>query len=300
LTAYRCSTASRDRAESIAGTASTVRRFLLVECSGPWGREALRDSRLPADVRAWLRTTSRRLRLRTLLIRRPGRRSDPGVTVFAASVQPGEAWVEQITLDSPEELTGLDLTALGDNRSVGFTPTAGPLFLVCTHGRHDACCAERGRPVAAALAEVEPEATWEVSHIGGDRFAGNLLVLPDGLYYGRLEPAEVVELAAAHRSGNLALDFLRGRTCYPFDVQAAEIHLRTELQAFGRDEFTWVDRSVDGALSEVTFDRRGDERWRVVIRKGTAPATTLTCAAQVLSQAPAFELVSVSPVSLRY
>ena len=27
----------------------------------------------------------------------------------------------------------------------------GPLYLVCTHGRHDTCCAVRGRPVAAAL-----------------------------------------------------------------------------------------------------------------------------------------------------
>jgi len=25
-----------------------------------------------------------------------------------------------------------------------------PLYLVCTHGTHDVCCAVRGRPVAAA------------------------------------------------------------------------------------------------------------------------------------------------------
>jgi hypothetical protein len=50
-----------------------------------------------------------------------------------------------------------------------------PIYLVCTHGRHDACCAVRGRPVAAALAAAYPERTWECSHIGGDRFAANVV-----------------------------------------------------------------------------------------------------------------------------
>ena len=31
---------------------------------------------------------------------------------------------------------------------------------------------------------------WQSSHIGGDRFAGNVVFLPEGLYYGRVEPAE--------------------------------------------------------------------------------------------------------------
>ena len=34
---FRCSVASRDREEDPAGTASTVRSFLLVENAGPWG-----------------------------------------------------------------------------------------------------------------------------------------------------------------------------------------------------------------------------------------------------------------------
>jgi hypothetical protein len=35
-------------------------------------------------------------------------------------------------------------------------PYDGPLYLVCTHGRHDRCCALRGRPVAKALAAFKP------------------------------------------------------------------------------------------------------------------------------------------------
>lgn len=275
----------------MAGSASTVRRFLLVECAGPWGREALRDSRLPTDVASWLRTTTQELGIRTLLIRRPGRQTEPGTTVFVASVRPQEVWLERIRLGGPEDLPGLDLSPLGAGRSPGFDPYTEPLFLVCTHGRHDACCAERGRPVAAELALVEPDATWEVSHIGGDRFAGNVLVLPDGLYYGRLEPEGAVAMAAAHRTGSLALPYLRGRTCYPFDVQAAEIHLRNRLRMSGGDDLVWLSRERDGELFRVSFDVTGLGVWNVVVRRGVAASTQLTCKALKESSAPTFELV---------
>ncbi len=44
---FRCSRASEELDEPIAGTASTVRGLLLVECSGGWGTDALTGSRLP-------------------------------------------------------------------------------------------------------------------------------------------------------------------------------------------------------------------------------------------------------------
>ena len=48
-----CSATSR-----LAGTASTVRAFLLIENTGPWGVDALRDSRLSAGVGPALRSAT--------------------------------------------------------------------------------------------------------------------------------------------------------------------------------------------------------------------------------------------------
>ena len=79
---YRCATAALDRGDSIAGTASTVRSFLLVENPGPWGVDAVRDSRLPSEVKAELRERAARAKVRPLLIRRqprPCRPADHGV-----------------------------------------------------------------------------------------------------------------------------------------------------------------------------------------------------------------------------
>src|SRR4029453_16448102 len=111
-------------------------------------------------------------------------------------------------------------------------------------GRHGACCAERGRPVAAALAQAHPDETWEVSHIGGDRFAGNLLVLPHGLYYGRLEPVTALAAAGAHRSGELGPAPRRGRSGYAMPVQFAEIALRRELAETREGALRLVSRRV--------------------------------------------------------
>ena len=55
-----------------------------------------------------------------------------------------------------------------------------PLVAVCAHGKHDQCCAVRGRSATAAIAAQYPELTWECSHLGGDRFAAAMLVLPEG------------------------------------------------------------------------------------------------------------------------
>ena len=88
-----------------------------------------------------------------------------------------------------------------------------PIYLVCTHGRHDACCALRGRAVAARLAEQRPDLVWECSHIGGDRFAPNVLVLPQGLYYGRVEPSRArprsSQPTSARRSSSISSEVVR-------------------------------------------------------------------------------------------
>ncbi|HEU5385864.1 MAG TPA: sucrase ferredoxin [Streptosporangiaceae bacterium] len=50
------------------------------------------------------------------------------------------------------------------------------MALVCTNGKRDRCCAVRGRPVAAAIADATGWDTWESSHLGGHRFAATALL----------------------------------------------------------------------------------------------------------------------------
>lgn len=292
---FRCAGASVLRDEPVAGTASTVRAFLLLEHPGPWGIDALRDARLPDGVGDRLARAAAEARVRVLLVRRPGRTHRPGhLAVLAAYADPDRPWLERGEVAHPAEVLDLDLVALRAGRSVGLAPSTEPVFCVCTHGRHDACCAEQGRPVAKALREAHPEATWEVSHIGGDRFAGNMLVLPHGLYYGRLDPASALAVAGGHVAGQLDLDHLRGRSGLPMPTQYAEIALRRELAETAGDTVRLVRRTVDGPVTEATFAVAG-ATWSVRVRS-TAGGTPqqLTCRATRDHPIPEHEVLSIT------
>jgi hypothetical protein len=291
--AFRCSAASLDEDEPQEGTASTVRAFLVVECPGPWGVDAVRDSRLPQQVKELLEGLEEHNRVRPLLARRPGRQVAGPVSVFAAHVHTERPWLESVELDSVDRLLDHDLSALGDGRSLGWQRRTDPLFLACTHGRHDACCAERGRPLCAALAGVAPKETWEVSHIGGDRFAANVLVLPHGLYYGRLKPEHAAGFATAHLAGRLDLDHLRGRSSYPFSVQAAEVHLRRRLGVDRVAPFPLLAHERRGTETTAVFDVDG-EGWEVRVHTELGDKRQLTCRAAALSVGPAHELVTIT------
>ena len=289
---YRCSAASLAATEPLDGTASTVRAFLLLETPGPWGVHALREARMDPELRDRLVAVEGR-GIRPLLVRRPGRRPrSAGAQLLLAHTPTSRLYGAE--LGDPRELLDLDLASPSSWGGAGLAELDGPLFLACTHGRHDACCAELGRPLAAALAAAAPDETWEVSHIGGDRFAPNVLVLPHGLYYGRLLPAEASAFVAAHREGRLDLEHLRGRSSYPFAVQAAEIHLRRHLADERVGPFPLLERRREGTVTTATFVVDG-AAWQVQVESRTAPPARLTCRATNESAAPSHALAGITP-----
>ncbi len=215
--------------------------------------------------------------------------------MFAAYADPVSPWLETTTVATPEVLLDLDLDALGAGRSPGLTPADGPLFCVCAHGRHDACCAERGRPTAAELTRTHPEETWEVSHIGGDRFAPNMLVLPQGLYYGGVTEAVAPGLASTHLLGHLDLDHLRGRSAFSFAVQVAEVAARRAARETRLDAVRLVSSRRVDADTSVVLDVAGTSYDVVVRRDRTQERHQLTCQAAHTQPIPTFEVVSIDP-----
>ena len=288
---YRCSAESLTRQESLAGTASTVRSWLLLEHAGPWGVDAFVDARLPDGFGAELRTRCRAAGVRPLLIRRFGANASSGAC-FVMRSGPEEPWIERTSLDRIERVLELDLGALGLGERLGLDAHDAPLFLVCTHGRHDACCAERGRPLALALANEYPGETWECSHIGGDRFAGNVIAFPHGLYFGRVGAEEGPRLAAAYAAGRIDLDHYRGRSCEPMPVQAAEHALRIERGLDGVDDVELERFEHSGGEVSATF-RVGSGSERIVVRLTVEPTEPrfLTCRSAAEEEPPAYRIV---------
>jgi hypothetical protein len=276
----------------MAGTASTIRRWLLVEHAGPWGADALRDARLPPELRRSLRAADHELGIRVLLVRRPDRATGSGVMVAAVSTSSPGPWIERVELPELAALVELDLRPLTRGASLGWRRHHRPIFVVCTQGRRDPCCAERGRPLAAELGQLHRDATWESTHVGGDRFAGNLMVFPEGLCFGRVAPEDAGAVAGAYLDGRIDLARFRGRTSQPMDAQAAEHALRVEDGWDRIDAVTLLTLERDGRRTTATF-ATPNGRARVLVERSAGNARALTCHAAEPSAAPRYRTVAV-------
>jgi hypothetical protein len=279
--ALPCATLSRALEEPQFGTASRVRGWVLLEQPGPWGREAVLESQLDRDLARALHRAAEAARVRLLLIRRSGRRR-PGqsTTCFLAHTSRRDRWLERRLVDDPAELLELDMAKVTAGERPGFgDPVSEPVYLVCTNGRHDRCCATYGRPLALALAERHGDLVWESSHVGGDRFAGNLVCLPSGHYFGRIGPGEADRVLGLHGKGIIDLDHYRGCCIDPPTVQAAEWFARRATGLLGIGDLDLLGRErLEEGVEAVRFRLAGGGTVRVLLRAGrVADPRPLTC-----------------------
>jgi (2Fe-2S) ferredoxin len=288
----RCSVSARLRGDPMVGTAAPAAGFLLVEQPGGWGRQALTSSRLDPAVGRAVSARAIAQGLRVLLVRRPGRTSAPARRAWAVvSSRPGRevSWWGDFGVD--DELLTLPLDG-----STG-SPSYDPFFLVCTHGRHDTCCAVEGRPVAAALHRLRPGAVWECSHVGGDRFAANVVAMPHGVYYGRVEVDRAEELVTRHEGGEVLPDLVRGRSTMSPAAQAAAAHVRELVGDHRIDAFAPAGSlHLGGGRWQVRL--RGQPRNVIVtLQAGALPEPgLLTCHARNEAHPPVFEVLDVTEV----
>jgi hypothetical protein len=174
-------------------------------------------------------------------------------------------------VDAYTDLLGIDLVAVvaGDARYESAL-RAEPLLAVCTNGKRDRACAHQGLPVYRAL-EAAGIDVWQTTHLGGHRFAGTALSLPSGVGYGYLDPEDAPELAAACRENRIDLAHLRGRSCFPVVVQAAEYYLRRETGQLDLPGFRLIAAEAGGLVWSVRFESLADGQ-HYAVRLGVDPA----------------------------
>lgn len=288
----RCSFAADERGDPLAGTAAHANGFILIESPGAWGPNALRESRLDPEIAALVSARAHAISYRVLLIKRPGRiRSEPRRRWVVVDSTSGDETMTWGTYTSDSDLLEIPL-----KQSVAATALP-PMYLVCTHGRHDACCALRGRAVAARLAEQRPDQVWECSHIGGDRFAPNVLVLPHGLYYGRVPPTRAPDIVAAQERSEVVVELLRGRAVFRPAIQAAQHFTRLARGSRAIDDLNplrW--RTTPSGDVSVELTHAGGETLTVTVRPTVGEtAGLLTCKATHPLHPPTFSLQAIDP-----
>jgi (2Fe-2S) ferredoxin len=270
-----CTRVSSQLIEPLLGTAPHAVAWLLLVHPGPWSAEAP-SAVLNPVVAGELSRRCTEHHIRTVAVRRAGpqiptqqladaRPRPESGSCYVASSQPGRTWIRRVPLTAHRDLLDLDLRAIANGNAPGVgEPVAGPLYAVCTHGKRDACCAAHGRPVHRALSRLAPGHVWESTHLGGHRFAANVLVLPEGMLYGRVNHDNVAGLVETHKRGQIVPALWRGCSAMPEPAQAAEWFARRATGLTG----------IDGvAIDQIHQTNGTGHGWTVRLRADGRPMT---------------------------
>ncbi len=273
--------------EPLPGTAAHVDVWLLLEYRPAWKAKALEQGGLAAPTKAWLDSVvasfaERGLKVRPQLVRQPETdRNEVRLMVARAGK------LAQFAGTGYDFVASLDLAPIAHGRwPASATVIDEPQYFVCTNGQRDRCCARFGLPLYAKLRELVGQRAWQITHLGGHRFAPNVLTLPGGELYGRLDVDAVEQFVETVDDGRVAFDALRGRTSYPKLVQAAEAFA-------GRDGLRLLHVNGDDQNATVTFASHKD-RVQVSVRRDAQPTAVLTsCTDQAPSEVYGYRRLSV-------
>lgn len=225
-----CAQVSQERGDSGIGTAPPVHLWFLLEYTKSWGENVTMHNSFPAPIHEWIiRIHQMYPDARVQLIKQQ-QKAPKMITLFIGVSQEERQVLYQFQVESYEDLLNLNIQAIvAGHPAYAKWVYQDSLFLVCTHGKHDRCCAKFGLPVYTELAKRVGKRAWQCSHLGGDEFAANLLWLPSGIYYGRVTPADIDALITASSHQQIFIAKYRGRTCYPAEVQAADYFLHARF-----------------------------------------------------------------------
>ena len=257
-----------------------MRSFLLVEHSGPWGQEALRDARMPEGIGPELRERAAVTRTKVLLIRRPSKaaRTHAGVRVFAAYTHHAEPWLETTVLDDLAGVHDLDLEALAAGRSPGLTPHtgAGARGLHPRPARH---LLRRARPPDRGRAGrgVPRRDLGGEPHRRGPVRRRTCWCCRTASTSAGSAPDTARGVARLLAAGELDLDHLRGRSGLATPLQAAEAALRRHVDERRLDAVRFVSRQVDSGRTDAVFDVAGRRYAVAVTSTAGADLQKLTC-----------------------
>lgn len=314
---FLCSTYSAQAGEPLPGTAPQGQVWFLLEYNGTWESKAFEASLIAEQVKDWVLAALAQIPGSKLLLIRTGSSGraaglhrvaphpfDEGqsLTFYAAIAHETYPILYRFRLYSYEDLLDIDLRGLSKALSIyDARKTEEKLYLVCTHGRRDRCCARAGTLIYEAICsksarEGAAESIWQCSHVGGHRFAANLVCFPHGIFYGRVDLEDVDGILSSYGRGHYYPKKGRGRSCFPGPAQAGEVYLRqytnlTDLNAFGPVQTTRLDE----ALWKVRFQIQAEQKHYelLIAKRNTGKTIYPSCSSPEEEPLELFELLDL-------
>lgn len=297
-----CAIANRQAGEDLIGTAGHYQTYVLIECPLPWAAKVFDSENIPPALRQYVKAIKSARSVQFLAVNRGASESSTSIAmmVYEKTVPSGECfYLGESASDSIEGYRGYefqldDLTQVVDCLEAHWQgdrlgqPITQQDILICTHGMRDKCCARFGQPFyretarSAKRGELPNIRLWQVSHIGGHRFAPTAISLPDGRYYGRLTLAALRSLVTREGSINQLRSVYRGWGLLPAPLQVLERQLMLQKG------WSWFDYQVAYRMTTAA-EQREDELWvevavipkRILIERNAASRQTITYRAKL-------------------
>lgn len=267
--AYTCSLESTNVEEPLFGTMSKSSIWILLEYPFSWGAKALKNSKIPQPVKERLSSmvdSSPEVRLQ--LIKKPKSNLTGQITIYVAIPRESQPILYKFLLAKYDDILNVDFTAIFSGEQVYQDRIQKePIYLVCTNGKRDPCCAKFGIPVFTSLRRMGGDKVWQTTHVGGHRFAANVLCFPHGILYGRVAREDVQPIVDSFQSGKIYLEKYRGRACYNEVVHAAEYYLRNKTNNNGISAFhlQGVEEKAENQWSVQFLKSEDNAQYRIQI-----------------------------------
>ncbi|OGO26682.1 MAG: hypothetical protein A2W33_07865 [Chloroflexi bacterium RBG_16_52_11] len=219
----------------------------------------MRESYLPDEVKAHLSYLQKSIaNSRLLFVRNQLTSGKDSHSFFIAYASHDDPCLYEIQIDDYTQLLSIDLSAIqSEVFSLQHRLVNERLILICTNGKRDPCCSKWGLPTYNAVASNREIFVMQTSHVGGHRFAANMICLPHGIYYGRVAPDDAIAIVRNYQDGNIHLNNYRGRAIYPGVAQAADYYLRDQTNDMRLDAYQLESISDIGAGNwEVIFSNK--------------------------------------------
>ena len=266
---------STTRSDALIGTAVSADTFILIEAAQPWSKPALLSEDVPESLRQVVKpllVSGSAVRVHLIANEQTPTHTRRRILVFSRAV-PSQAGLTQptavkrvakdykaweIQVDTPEAMApalsrflhNSVRTEVRDSWRIRPITRYAPRHLaICTHASHNECCGLYGYPFyQAAIARIQQLGLtqqiqpWQISHIGGHRFAPTLIDFPQGRYYGDLDEGSLECLLK--QTGEIAplLSTYRGWSLLPKPLQILEAEL------FHQREWEWLKSRVAGRI----------------------------------------------------
>jgi hypothetical protein len=265
-----CSQHSLALREPLFATAPRIEAWILLEYPYPFSAKTFEESSLSEDLKAHLSAALDSIpHSRLLMIKQKINLNHSGFDLILVKSSAQDQRITRYRMDTYDDLFSIDIeSSLTSSATIHPGEETSPLFLVCTNGKRDRCCARYGLPVFIELQKFGSGDVWQSSHVGGHRFAANVINLPYGIYYGRLTAPEVQSFVELAKEGEIVLPYYRGRTCYTEEQQAADYFLRKHSGNTLIEDLQLVDTTeIETNRWLIRFKSLSGENYRLKIRR---------------------------------